>query len=155
MIAIGIRGQTHVAYSVSRLESLVEHDGLHAIRTRRDHVDGNVADFRDAFQITTGVHRQLIVLGDTGSGFRPTRQFLEDGFRFHHGICAVWQHVQELATIAIADTNLERFEAIEHIKLGDTETIDAVDHHRPFHGRPVEPATATWTPGHGTEFLAD
>src|SRR5690606_28047595 len=40
------------SYSVTLdLERLIQHDGLHAVRPGRDHIDGDIADFGNALKI--------------------------------------------------------------------------------------------------------
>src|SRR5690606_38215757 len=142
-------------FLVSGLERLVQHDGFHAVGAGGDHVDRHIAYFSNALEVAACIDRQLVVFSDAGSGFTPARQLLKDGLGAGHGIGTIGKHIKELALIAISDTDLQGFDAVKHIELGDAKAVDAIDHDRALHGCTVEPAAATRPPGNRAKLLAD
>ena len=59
--------------------------------------------------------------------------------------------VEHLAVASVADADLERGHAVEHVELGERDAPNAADLHRLAHQHGVEPAAAPGTAGHGAE----
>src|SRR5690554_3785057 len=155
VITIRIGRQAHFSrFLDSHLERLVQHDGFHTVGARGDHVDGHVADFGDALEVTAGVDGQLVVFRDASRGVAPARQFFEDRLGFGNGVGAIRQHVEEFTLVAVAHADAQGLQAVEHIEFGDAQAVYAVDGHRALHGRAVEPAAAARAARDGAEFLA-
>src|SRR5690606_9313781 len=140
--------------SPSGFERLVQHDGLHAVRSGGDHVDGYITHFSNTLEVAARIDGQFVVFSDPGSGFRPARQLLEHRLGVHYGVCTVGQNFEEFATVAVTDTDLQSFQAVQDIELGDAQAVDAVNHHRALHGGAVEPTTSTRPAGNRAEFFA-
>src|SRR5690606_2961701 len=141
-ITVGVSGRAHGADPPSSLERLVQHNGFHAVGAGGNHVDGDIAHFRNTFEIATGIQRQFVVFSDSCRGFSPTRQLFKYRLSFHDGVSAIGKNVEELAAIAVSDANLERLDAIKNVQLGDTQPVDAVDHNGALHGCAVKPTAA-------------
>ena len=64
------------------------------------------------------------------------------------------QEVAQLAVDAVADADLQRVHAVEHVELGHAQAGNAVDLDRALERGGVEPAAAARPPGGGAELLA-
>src|SRR5690606_22927835 len=135
----------------SYLEGLVQHNGFSTIRPGGDHVDRHIAHFGNTLEVAARIHRQLAVLGDAGGYLGPARQFFEYRLGIGDGVGAIWQHIEELATITLAHPDLDGLQAVEYVELGDAQTVNTVDHDGSLHGGAIKPAATTRAPGNGTE----
>src|SRR5690606_9983747 len=142
--------------AINRLfgKRIAQYDGFVAIWPCGNHVDRHIAQFSYAFQVTTSVDGQLVVVGYAHGGLGPAGHFFQNRLGFGNRVCAVGQHVQELALVAVTHTNLDLLNAVQHIQLGDAQTGNTVDHDRTLHGSSIKPATTTRTTRYGTELLA-
>ncbi|MNS53297.1 hypothetical protein D3C72_860480 [compost metagenome] len=134
---------------------MTQDNGFIAVRTGRHQVDRHAADFGNALQVATGRLGQLVVLGDADGRFRPTRQLFQDRLRLRNRVRAIRQHVAEFAVHAVADAELNRFQTVQHVQLGDAQAGNAVQTDRTLQRRAIKPAAATRTTCDRTEFLAD
>src|SRR5206468_12020836 len=59
-----------------------------------------------------------------------------------------------LAAVFVSDADLDAFQPVEDVELGDGEAVDAVDLHRALQRHQVDPAAAARTARAGTELVA-
>src|SRR5690606_29283036 len=65
------------------------------------------------------------------------------------------QVVEHLAVHPVADADLQRLQAVEHIQLGQGDAVDAVDGDRLAYQHGVEPAATTGPAGVDPDFPTD
>src|SRR5258708_3838077 len=136
------------------IERMAAHDGFLALGPGRDEVDRYPGELLDALQVRARRRRQRVVRLDADGALHPARQLLVHRVAALELLGAHRQDLGEGALELVADADLHRLDAVEHIELGDAQAGDAVQLDRALEGRGIEPAGASRPPGGGAEFLA-
>src|SRR5258707_14959400 len=111
-------------------------------------------EHRDALQVGARRLRQPLVGFHADGAFHPAGQLLVDRHAALELLGAHRQVAAHLALDLVADADLHRLDAIEHVELGDAQARDAVDLDRALERRGVEPPGAPRPPRGGAELLA-
>mmetsp|Transcript_23197 Transcript_23197/g.54782 ORF Transcript_23197/g.54782 Transcript_23197/m.54782 type:complete len:566 (+) Transcript_23197:2995-4692(+) len=132
-----------------------QHDGVLAVRTGRDHVDGRADHLLNALQVGARVGGQGIPGGDAKGGLRPAGEGFVDGLASDDLVGIQRQDVDQLAIQFVADADLDLGQAIQHIELGQAQAGDAVDDGGTLQRSRVQPAAAARTTGDRAPLLPD
>src|SRR5690606_40192584 len=124
-------------------------DGFVALGTSRDHVDRNLADLLDAVQVGTRLLRQRVPTLRAEGGAGPALHGLVDRLAARDLLRTHRQQVDALAVEHVAGAQLQLFEPVEHVELGDAQPGDAVDDDRALERSEVQPAAAALAAGEG------
>src|SRR5450830_250069 len=139
----------------SLFEWVAQDDGLLAVRARRHHVYRYADQFFDALDV--GARRRW----QGCQRFRADRAFGPAWHLFVHWhatggfFSARWEDVHGHAVDGVAGAQLQRFDTIQYVQLGQAHAGHAVDLYRAAQQGSVEPAAAAGTARHGAEFMAD
>ncbi len=140
--------------SPSATKSSSHHDELFSLGTHGDELNPHAHELREAAQVEPGGLRQVVPGADLAGGLLPPRPGLVD--RLALGVDRRVRHVGEhLVLPPVAGTDLDLFEAVEHVELGDREPGEAVQPRGVAEGHRVEPAAAAAAAGGGAVLTAD
>src|SRR5450830_469210 len=111
------------------LEWVTQHDGFFAVRTGRNHVDRHADQFLNAVDIGARVWWQTVKRLHTNGRLCPTWHFFIDRLASSRFFSADREDIHSLAVQGVASAQLQRFQTIKHIKLGQTHARHTIDLH--------------------------
>src|SRR5438874_3297619 len=135
-------------------ERVMHENGLVALRSRRNHRDGDARERFDARQISPRSRRQCVEAFHAERILVPAGKLFEDGFAFSHRLRAGRQQCHPRSSDAIAGADSDRRQAVEDVELSDGQAVDAVQLEGSRQRRNVEPAATPRAAGDRPEFVA-
>src|SRR5690554_2603003 len=134
-------------------EDLPQDDGLVAVGTGGDDVDGGAHQLLDPLDVGLRSSRQPFDGLDAQRGFAPAGHFFVDRLQSGVAVGIAGGFDQVALVVAVAHADADRIQTVEHIQLGQAQTADTVDLDRPTQDHRIEPAAATRTSGGGAELV--
>src|SRR6202042_444494 len=138
----------------SCFERVLHQDRVLALRARRQQHRRAAYQFLDPANVFDGLGRQLRPRAGAGGFLLPAGDGLVDRLDARLGMLARRQIIDLLAVEPIADADLDLFEAVEDVELGQSEAANAAGAYGLAHQHRVEPAAAPWPAGDDAELLA-
>src|SRR5471032_467278 len=139
----------------SLFEWVAQDDGLFAVRARRHHVYRHADQLFDALDVGARRCWQGCQRFRADGAFRPAWHLFVHWYEAGGYFSARWEDVDVLAVDGVAGAQLQRFDTIQHVQLGQAHAGHAVDLYRAAQQGSIEPAAAAGTARHGAEFMAD
>src|SRR5690349_21353776 len=123
-------------------EGMMHEDGLVALRAGRDHGDRHARERFDPAQISSRGRRQRIEALDAERVLVPPGKLFVDRLAFGDGLRSGRQQRDRLAVDAIAGADPERGQSVEHVELGDAQSVHSVELQRTSERGYIEPSAA-------------
>jgi hypothetical protein len=101
------------------------------------------------------LNRQIIVALRTRRGFLPARERLVLHLELSQGLRVCGERFELLAVVRIRRCDLDLFEVVEHVELGQVEGGVVVDGVRVLYHDEIEPAAAAFAARGYADFVAD
>src|SRR5690606_31586254 len=139
------------AYS---LENLPLDNGLVTVGTCRDDVDRRADQLLDPRDIGAGVGGQLLQSLDPEGGLAPAGHFLVHRLQTDIAVGVAGGFQYGAVSVAVAHTDLDHIQAVEHVQLGQAQATDAVDLNCAAQDYGIEPAATAGATGSRTELVA-
>src|SRR5580700_2103951 len=138
----------------SCFERVLHQDRVLALGTRRQQHRRTAYQFLDPADVFDGLGRQFRPRSGAGGFLLPAGDGLVDRLDARLGMLACRQIIDLLAVEPIADADLDLFEAVEDVELGQSQAADAAGAYGLAYQHRVEPAATSRPPGDDAEFLA-
>src|SRR3989344_1031369 len=131
---------------------MAQNGGFVAVRTRRNNVDRRADQLFDAFDVSTGVSWQLFQGFGTHGRLGPARHLFVHRLQAHVAV-SISRGNGVALRIFVADADVDGFQTVEHVQLGQADARDAVHIDSATQDNSVEPTTTPSTAGSRAELV--
>lgn len=134
------------------MDRIFDHNRLITAGTEGDDRDRNFHEVRQKAQVVHRGLRQILELSALFRGTLPTLQRFKNGFAAGEIIGAAWEVLDSLTVEFIGHAHLDLIHFVEHIQLGDGQTVETIHLNGVAADHTIEPSAAAAAAGGGAEF---